>query len=204
MNSKLNKRRNIFLIIAAILFILVILIFFYPRKRFHERINDIRKETVPMFDSLSNQMNKENYFLTNVSLLIEHNDLLLANKLIDSAIKNNPIKGIYHTYKGMVYAAENNYLKALQEYDQSILLNKTVFPLVLSKKAEAFIKLNDYNNAIENYENAALLNKDFTYQVATTFEAIKKKDSALKYYLVYQKHYPDNKFIAEKIHLLSK
>ena len=204
MNNKLKNKNNIFLIAAALLLITFILIFFYPRKRFHERINDIRKETAPMFDSLSNQMNKENNFQTNIILLIEHNDLALANKLIDTAIKNNSTKGIYHTYKGMVYAAENKYLNAIQEYDQSILINRNEFPLALSKKAEAFIHLKDYNSAIENYKKAVVINEDFNYQIATTFETIKKKDSALKYYLIYQKHYPDNKFIADKIYFLSK
>lgn len=204
MDNKLKKENNIFLITAALLLITVIVIFFYPRKRFHERINDIRKETEPMFDSLSNQMNKENYFQTNINLLIEHNDLSLAHKIIDTAIQKNPTKGIYYTYKGMVYAAEKNYQKALQKYDTSILLTKSEFPLVLSKKAEVFINLKDYQSAIENYKKAASLNEDFNYQIATTFETINKKDSALKYYLIYQKHYPNNKFITEKIQFLSK
>jgi tetratricopeptide (TPR) repeat protein len=204
MDNKLKKKNNIFLIAAALLLITVIVIFFYPRKRFHERINDIRKETVPMFDSLSTQMNKENYFLTNINLLIEHNDLPLAHKLIDTAIQKNPSKGIFYTYKGMIYAAEKKYQKALQQYDTSILLNHFEFPLVLSKKAEVFIKLKDYNSAIENYKKAALSNKSFNRELAITFEVINKKDSALKYYLVYQKHYPDNKITNKKIQLLSK
>lgn len=204
MNNKIKKRNNIFLIAALLLLATVITIFFYPRKRFHERINEIRKETAPTFDSLSNQMNKENYFLTNINLLIQHNDLPLAYKLIDSAIQQNPTKGIYYTYRGMAYAAEKKYQRALQEYDTSILVNKSEFPFVLSKKAEVFIQLKDYNSAIENYKKAALPNKSFNYQLAMTFETINKKDSALKYYLVYQKHYPNNKSITEKIQSLSK
>jgi tetratricopeptide (TPR) repeat protein len=204
MSKKVNKKNNSILIAIAFLFVAVMIVFFYPRKRFHEKINDIRKETVPMFDSLSNQLNKDNNFQTNINLLIEHNDLLLAHKLIDTAIQKNPTKGIYYTYKGMAYAAEKKYKIALQKYDTSILINKSEFPLALSKKAEAFTALKDYSNAIENYKKAALLNSDFNYQVAATFEATNKKDSALKYYLVFQKHYPENKSVINKIELLSK
>jgi tetratricopeptide (TPR) repeat protein len=204
MNSKIYKRNNFILIATFFLLAAIAAMIFFPKKRFHERINDIRKETIPMFDSLSNKINKENNFITNINLLIERNDLQLAHKLIDTAIERNPTKGIYYTYKGMVYAAEGNYQKALKEYDTSIMVNRSEFPLVLERKAEAFINLKDYDKAIENYKKAASLNTDFNYQVATTFETIKEKDSALKYYLMYQKHYPNDKYILQKIRFLSK
>jgi len=47
-------------------------------------------------------------------------------------------------------------------------------------------------------KKAYLLNYDYSLQVATTFELINKKDSALKYYQIYLGHYPNDTAVQQK------
>jgi tetratricopeptide (TPR) repeat protein len=156
-----------------------------------------------MFDSLSRQMAGENAIQINIKNLITKKEFIGATKLIDSLLKENPGKGIYYTYKGIVYAERGMYTEALGQYDKSILFSKTDFPLVLSKKGEIFIRNKKYDLAILNYKKAALLNRDFNFEVAQSFELAEKMDSALKYYKMYFNNYPNDKRVNDKIQSLS-
>jgi tetratricopeptide (TPR) repeat protein len=201
-NKRTNRQTKIVLI-GCLILVIILGGYLFSKKTFPHQISDLQKQASPMFDSLSKQMNDEDNFQGRITLLMEHRDLVLANQLIDSAIKSNPNNGLFHTYKGMAYTSENKYTEAIKQYDTSILLTRSEFPLVLSKKAEVFIKLKDYTNAITFYKRAALLNGDFNYNVAQTFEEINKKDSALKYYSLYQTQYPSDTLVSKKVASLS-
>ena len=197
-------KKSIWLIVGCSVIIITIINYSLPKRNFKNAIDEIRSSTVPMFDSVSKQMNIENSLRLKVVLLIENDSLVKANQIIDSILTITPSNIFFHVYKGMAYAKAANYGMALKEYDSSILLSKTEFPLVLSEKASVYIKLKDYNSAIDNYEKAAVINPDFNLQVANTFNSINKKDSALKYYEIYLMDNPKDTLVMKKIALLSK
>jgi tetratricopeptide (TPR) repeat protein len=198
-----NKKRNL-IIICSVLSLGIILTILPPTRPFPKMISDIRKTTEPIFDSVNIKIQKENNFENGILLLIKNNNIKLASKIIDSAISNNPTEGRLRVYKGMLYASESKYVAALQEYDSAVFFEKQEFPLVQGKKAEVFVKLHDYANALDNFKKAAEVNHDYYYNVAQTFEAIDKNDSALKYFLMYKQNDTTNKIVSQKIISLSK
>ena len=105
-----------------------------------------------------------------------------------------------HLYKGMIYAKQNKYPEAIEEYN--IAIENEPFPLELEKRAEAYIKINKLDLALNDYKKAYSLNYDYSLHVATTFELMIKKDSALKYYQTYLEHYPNDTTVQQKVRSL--
>jgi hypothetical protein len=50
--------------------------------------------------------------------------------------------------------------------------------------------MNRLDLALNDYEMINVWNNDFSFPIATTFELMNQKDSALKYYQIYLKIYP--------------
>jgi len=202
MNKKFNQKRTLLIIISVLFFLMMVRVLFFHENIFPKMVDDIRKQTVPMFDSVNIEIQKENDFQDRIQLLIQDSNLTVATKIVDSSIKSNPFDGSLRIYKGMIYAKEGKYTQAIQAYDSAIFFQREEFPLVQGKKADMYVKLHDYGNAIDNYKKAAAINVYYNCKVAQTFETMKKKDSALKYYLMYQQDHPHDTSFNKKVSFL--
>lgn len=83
------------------------------------------------------------------------------------------------------------------------MINKDPSPVVLGKRAEGYIRQKRFNDALNDNKKAYSINYDYSLQVASTFELLNKKDSALKYYLIYSEYYPNQTNVQTKIKYLS-
>jgi len=189
-------------ILCFVLIIGIIAISFFRENNFSNMVDNVRQQTVPMFDSTNIGIQRENNFENNIQLLIQNKDFTTAIKILDSAIKTNPINGQLQVYKGMVFIAESKYQQALKAYDSATLIEGQEYPLVQGKKADVFMKLHDYKSAMENYRKAAAMNVYYNCKIALTFEAMNKNDSALKYFLIYRSDHPHDTSFNKKISLL--
>ncbi len=162
-------------------------------------IDKIREENKAGFDSLPKAINKENNLNYRIKKSISTGDFKIAYALMDSLPSFGKTSSI-HLYKGMIYAEQKKYTEAIEEYN--ILIDTEPFPLALDKRAETYIKMEKLDFALNDYKKAYSLNYDYSLQVATTFELINKKDSALKYYQIYLGHYPNDTLVKKKVSLL--
>lgn len=152
-------------------------------------------------DSFNNKIKAENRFFDSIQYLIDSKKLNGADNIINQLLIKNPLDDRLHTLKGQLYEARIQYDSALIEYN--FVVFRIPYSNALDKRAALFIKLGRYENAIEDYKKIYEVNYDYSYKIAKTFEMIKQKDSALKYYNIYFKHYPDS-ILQKKINLLSK
>jgi tetratricopeptide (TPR) repeat protein len=199
---KKKKALGMTIAIATCLILVLAIIRIKSNQNLMKKISDLKIKTAPKFDSLSKIMGQEIGFQNKIIELISSYDTVNANKLIDSAIKQNPTQSIFYTYKGMIYIAENNPYKAIAEYNLSLNLEKTPSPLALVKRGEAYIKIKKIKDAIADFRVAASINPDYFYQLAQAFEMLPNKDSALKYYILFRNNYPTNKAVNKKIKAL--
>jgi tetratricopeptide (TPR) repeat protein len=174
----------------------------YPRQDIGAQINRLREETAPQLDSFSKSLAVQSNFKAYIQhLILSRDDLPLAQRLIDSVLQKNPKNEYFLVLKGQVYDAKMRYDSALFEYD--LAMQRDAFPYALEERAKTFIKLGKYNLAICDYRNAFDRNFDYSYSLAVLFDRLHQKDSALKYYSIFIKHYP-NSAIEERIRLLAK
>ena len=183
--------------------LLVGLIGFYTYTRYSKEyidgnnfVNTIREEIKPGIDSLQNKMDYENNLNYRIEKCISAGDFKTASALMDSLplfLKSSTI----HCYKGMIYAEQRKYFEAIQEYNKAI--DEAPFPTNLNKRAEAYIKINKLDSALNDYKKSYFLNDEFSYQVASTFELLHKKDSALKYYQIFSGQYPNDTTAQKKV-----
>lgn len=162
-------------------------------------IDKIREENKSGFDSLQNAINYENDLNYRIKKSISASDFKTAYALMDSLPAFGKTTTI-HLYKGMIYAKQNKYSEAIEEYN--IAIENEPFPLELDKRAEVYIKLRNLNLALNDYKKAYSLNYDYSLQVASTFELMNKKDSALKYYQIFLEHYPNDIAAQQKVRSL--
>lgn len=202
MNKKDSKGKGFLIIFAIILIAMVINSL--KKNNFTNMVDNLRQQTAPMYDSMNIVRKRQNDFEKNIQLLIQNKNFPIATTLLDSAIRVSPADGLLRVYQGMLYAAESKYPQAFQSYDSAVFLEGQEFPLIQDKKGDLFLKLHDYANALNNYKKAAAVNYDYYSKVAQTFEAMKKNDSALKYYLIYKGNDTTNTFVNDKVYLLSK
>jgi tetratricopeptide (TPR) repeat protein len=158
-------------------------------------IDKIREENKAGFDSLQNAINYENDLNCRIEKSIYTGDFNTAYTLMDSLPTFGKTNSM-HLYKGMIYAEQKKYPEAIEEYN--IVIEAEPFPFALDKRAKAYIKTNKLDFALHDYKKAYLLNYDYSIQVATTFELINKKDSALKYYQIFLGHYPNDTAVQQK------
>lgn len=195
------KNKLIYWSAALILFTGIIVFFLYNKyssktpdgKSF---IDKIREENKTGFDSLQNAINYENDLNYRIKKSISTGDFKTAYALMDSLPAFGKIPTI-HLYKGMIYAKQNKYPEAIEEYN--IAIAEEPFPTNLNKRAEAYIKMDKLDSALNDYKKSYSLNYDYSLQIATTFELINKKDSALKYYQIYLMHYPNDTAVQQKV-----
>lgn len=161
----------------------------------------IREQNKAGFDSLQTALNYENNLHLRIKENINIDDYKTALILIDTLFILGKTDFV-HLYKGMIYEKQSDYSKAIGEYN--IAIGNGDFPLALVKRGDAYRKLNKPYSAINDYEKAFRWNFDNSLQIASIYELINKKDSALKYYHIYMEHYPNDTMAQQKILLLSR
>lgn len=122
----------------------------------------------------------------------------LAGKLLDSAIGANPGRGIYYTYRGIVYASLKNDSLALEKYQKAMDLGGR-YPLVLYHRGQSLIRTGQFEMGIANMKEAAEKNVDYELMIAKMYEQNKNRDSAIVYLKKYVDHHPQA--TAERIYL---
>jgi len=174
----------------------------YPKPDINDKINTLRKNASAQFDSLSKSLAAQNKRNAYIKYLIENNrNLTLAQQLVDSDLMNTPKDEYYLVLKGQIFAARMQYDSALLEYN--LAMQRDSFPYALEEQAKTFIKLGKYDLAIADYRTAFNRNYDYSYLLATLFDSLQRKDSAIKYYLIFTNHYPDP-VIEKRIIILRK
>jgi predicted Zn-dependent protease len=182
---------NKFLSVIGILIIgLLIANFLIPKPNIRKQIEDLRKKTAPSLDSFNNKLAAKNRFFDSVKYLISSGKLTAANEVIDQLLKQEPRNDYYLSLKGQVFNARYQYDSALYYYNSAIMINSNSGALI--DKANTLVLTRHFIEAIDIYREAYNENFDFSYQLAQTFEQMKKKDSAIKYYEIYLQHYPDS------------
>lgn len=162
-------------------------------------IEKIRAENKTGFDSLNNALAEENALYSQIEKNIDQDNFTTASKLIDTLLVHGKTHKAY-VYKGMIYAKQADYSKAIEQYNLAI--QEDEFSIAFSKRAEAYISLNKLDLAINDYKKMYAHNYDFSLPLAKTFELKNQKDSALKYYLIYSDHYPNHQFTLNRIESL--
>jgi tetratricopeptide (TPR) repeat protein len=190
------------LIFAIAMLAGLILFYNYTKKhtaRGENFIEQIREDLKPGTDSLQNALRHENYLNRQIKKDIDNGNFSDAYAVMDSL----PAFGKEydtHLYQGMIYSEQKKYKEAIEEFTN--LIKEDPAPITYDKRAKVYITINKLDSAIDDYKNAASINYDYDLQVANTFILLHKKDSALKYYKIFSKHYPGDSGVQRKINLL--
>lgn len=200
----MNRKRSLIyklLLIVVVVSTAIFVIYRYTNKKPNVKnlLGKLREQNKAGFDSLQQAINYENDLDYRIKKCINDEDYTTAYSLIDSL----PSFGRTHAvslYKGMIYDRQKNYTAAIREYTHA--LNEIRFSKARSLRANAYLKMNNLDSAMYDYKEAYSLNYEYSLQIASIFESMNKKDSALKYYQIYLKHNPTDKIVQEKVKLL--
>lgn len=173
----------------------------WPRPDYMRKIEDLRKELEPRFDSLNKQRAANQKFFDDLEYLIASGQLDSADSIINRLLAKNYKSAHYHTLKGQVFEARQQYDSALIEYDYAIA--KEPSSNARDRRAAIYIDMGRYNDALADYKEIYFFNYDYSYQIGQTFETMNQKDSALKYYTIYLEHYNDTA-VQHKVERLKK
>jgi tetratricopeptide (TPR) repeat protein len=197
------KRKNITGLYLVTTVILLGMVFntFFRKPDIAKKIDDLRKESALSLDSFNKKLSAENRFFDSIQYLIDSRKLDRAANVINELLNTRPLDDKLHILKGQVFEARMQYDSAINEYN--FVIFRIPYSNALDKRATLFIKLGRYQNAIEDYKKVYEVDSVYSYKIAQIFELIKEKDSALKYYHIYLKHYPDS-ILQKKINVLYK
>jgi tetratricopeptide (TPR) repeat protein len=197
------KKKNITVLslIATLIFLGLVINIFFKRPNIVEKINDLRNEIGPGLDSFNRKLHAENIFFDSIQHLIDSKKLDGADNIVTQLLNKNHLDDGLHVFKGEIYDARMQYDSALKEYD--FVISRIQYSNALANRAALFIKLGKYQMGIEDYKKLYEVNYDYSYQLAQTFELLKQKDSAFKYYNIYLEHYPDS-ILQKKMNLKEK
>jgi tetratricopeptide (TPR) repeat protein len=126
------------------------------------------------------------FYLLRGSIHVAKNSFNLAILDFDQAIKIKPKVHIGYYLRGMAYAEQKNYDKALSEIDISLrLANRFSIPPLFelySERADIYFKKGDYNKSIADYNQVLMLNPKYDetyYNRARAYFIIGRADDAL-------------------------
>lgn len=174
----------------------------YPKTDINSQIKRVREENQRSLDSFSNSLAAQSKYEAYIRHLIANKENIpLAQQLVDSVLYKNPGNAYFLVLKGQIFDVRMQYDSALLEYD--LAMQRDAFPYALDKRAKTYIKLGKYDLAIADYRSAFNRNFDYSYPLATLFNRLQQKDSALKYYLIFKKDHPTYN-IEKTIQLLQK
>lgn len=201
MKNKLGKKQKIISIVVSLVVTALVINLLWPRPDYMRAIEDLRKELEPRFDSLNKQMAANQKFFDDLEYLIASGQLDSADSIINHLLTKNYRSAHYHTLKGQVFEARQQYDSALLEYDYAIA--KEPYSKALGKRATLFITMGREDEALMDYREIYSYNHSFSYNLGQLFETMNQKDSALKYYTIYLEHYNDTA-VQRKVEELKK
>jgi tetratricopeptide (TPR) repeat protein len=199
------------ILLATLLGVAGVFIFLGAANYFKKKTNDldaktfiekIRNDNKAGFDSLQKAIKYENDLNFRIKKSIADNEFTTAIHLMDSLPLFGKPEAVLR-YQGSILEKKGDYTNALKKYD-SVIINEK-YSIATNDKARVLIKMNRFKEAIaiykipfewDNYDNAL--------QVATTFELMQKKDSALNYYKIYLEHYPNDLSVKQKVLVIEK
>lgn len=100
----------------------------------------------------------------------------------------------------MLFEKQEKYTEAIAEYTMAI--QEVPYSSGMGKRGNVYRKQGRLQLALADFRNIYRYNYDYSFQLASTFELLQEKDSALKYYSIYAEHYPSNDTVKQKIQLL--
>lgn len=201
MKNKLSKKQKIISIVISLAVTALVINLLWPRPDYMRKIEDLRQELKPRFDSLNKQIAAEQEFSAHLQYLITSGQLDNADSIINHLLTKDYKSAYYHTLKGQVFEARQQYDSALIEYDYAIA--KQPYSKALSRRAALFIIMGRENDAVADYREICSYNHYYSYDLGQLFETMNQKDSALKYYTIYLEHYNDTA-VQRKVERLKK
>lgn len=199
------KNNSIIIIGFVIILLFLSLFFFYNKSKQHIQaknfIDKIRKDNKASFDSIQHALNYESELNYRIKLSIQNHDFTTAYSLMDS-LPSFGKENIITIYEGMIYEKKKEYLKAISKY--TIAINYDKHSIAVENRAQLFIKMNRFQDAINDYKIPLEWNNYYNLKIAQVFELMGKKDSAVKYYIIYSRHYPNDTIASKKIIILTK
>ena len=127
----------------------------------------------------------------------------LINKKIDSLIAKekypealsildtvNISSDLKYNYQGEILLKQGKARESIYYFNRAIEL--TEVSNSLKNRAAAYVELGLDDSALLDYHKLADYNYDFTRQIGDIYLKKAFKDSALKYYRLFQSHYPDS------------
>ena len=151
---------------------------------------------------LSRPQNKKT-IQDSLKFLIELKEFQKARQLIDLMLRKNPKDYFLLDAKGQILMDEGECTKSINYFTQAISVREVESPTIRGHRAEAFAIIKQYDSAISDYKECSKLNRSYYLPLAKTYETIKLNDSAIKYYHLFLKFYPDSLSISKKIDQLT-
>jgi tetratricopeptide (TPR) repeat protein len=201
MKNKLSKKQKIISVVMSLAVTALVINLLWPRPDYMRKIEDLRQELKPRFDSLNKQRAANQKFFDDLEYLITSGQLDSADSIVNHLLAKNYRSAHYHTLKGQVFEARQQYDSALLEYDYAIA--KEPSSNARDRRAGIYINMGRYNEALADYKTIYFFNYDYSYQIGQVFETMNQKDSALKYYTIYLEHYNDTA-VQRKVERLKK
>jgi len=168
----------------------------YRPKTPQQMIQELRDKVGPGLDSFNQLMQRESYLYFRIDSLIKDNKYTEALMAIDTSNISTSLK---LDYKGQIAFRQGKTRESIEYYSNAIDLSKDKFFKSFTNRAEAYARLKMFDSALMDYKEIAIINYDFDKPIAEIYEALKLKDSAIRYYKLYLKEYPDSISIQKKI-----
>ena len=188
----MNKNTKAFFLIA-----LLAIIYFggklYRPLSPHQFVQEIREKAKPGFDSLNEYFYEQDYIHFRIDSLISTNSYAEALTVIENA--NIPASSKLD-YKGQVELKKGNIRESLIYFDSALDLSNEIYS---ANRARAYVKLKMFDSALNDYKGIAVINYNFDKQIGEIYETLNQNDSALKYYELYFKQYPDSVSVKNRI-----
>jgi len=94
-------------------------------------------------------------------------------------------------YKGQIAFIQGDLRGSVRYFTESIA-RTGIYNSAVAHRAKAFTALKIYDSALLDYRAISAINYDFYRPLAETFEKVGKADSAIIYYRLFLKEYPDS------------
>ena len=196
---QIKRHYNILLVIVLLGLFALFLFFYTQRQDGGKFIDQVKKANEFGFDSLQLAIDQENEMYLQIEKSINDSDFNTAYILIDS-LKYEKKHAVALVYEGMIYEKQSSYHQAIEKYNAAI--ENDPYSIGLSKRADVYVKMKQLDSALKDYREVYSINYDFSLQIARIFELKGNKDSALKYYHIYSRHYPQDSSVQRKINAL--
>ena len=101
-------------------------------------------------------------------------------------------------YKGQIAFVRGDLRESIWYFSEAIA-RTGIYSNAVHHRARAYSELKIYDSAVLDYRIISAFNYDFYRPLAETFEKMNKSDSALKYYRLFLKQYPDSVSVKQAI-----